>query len=114
MTIYDPYQNGNDDRSLFPEKRRRVLCIRLFTLCTLDKPHKTDVCVCVPPWTKGFPPPFLHKQGATAPFISLWPTKLLMIGEDMNLGRQVHVPAFNTLTPMVHPAAVRWFHGFSS
>ena len=24
------------------------------------------------------------------------------------------VPASNTLTPMFHPAAVRWFHGFSS
>ena len=56
-----------------------------------------DLCVSNPV-PKGSPPPsqspLFHKQGATAPFISLWPTKLLMIGEDMNLGRQVHVPAF--------------------
>ena len=73
------------------------------------------MCVCVShPGQRVFPPPSLHKQGATAPFISLWPTKLLMIGEDMNLGRQVHVPAFNTLTPMVHPAAVSLFPWFFS
>ena len=38
------------------------------------------------------------RQVATAPFISLWPAKLLMFGEDMNLGRQVHVPAFTIST----------------
>ena len=32
-------------------------------------------------------------QGATAPFISPWPTKLLMFGEDMQ-SDQLHVPAF--------------------
>ena len=31
-------------------------------------------------------------QGATAPFISPWPTKLLMFGEDMQ-SDQLHVPA---------------------
>ena len=34
-----------------------------------------------------------HLQGATAPFISPWPTKLLMFGEDMQ-SDQLHVPAF--------------------
>ena len=55
-----------------------------------------DLCV-PPPVPKGstvFHYNHSTRQGATAPFISLWPTKLLMIGEDMNLGRQVHVPAF--------------------
>ena len=33
------------------------------------------------------------QQGATAPFISPWPTKLLMFGEDMQ-SDQLHVPAF--------------------
>ena len=32
------------------------------------------------------------KQGATAPFISPWPTKLLMFGEDTQ-SDQLHVPA---------------------
>ena len=54
---------------------------------------KRDMCVCVcQPLGQGFPTA-TSTQGATAPFISLWPTKLLMFGEDMNLGRQVHVPA---------------------
>ena len=35
----------------------------------------------------------LYLQGATAPFISPWPTKLLMFGEDMQ-SDQLHVPAF--------------------
>ena len=28
-----------------------------------SKKRIKTVCVCVPPWTKGLPPPFLHKQG---------------------------------------------------
>ena len=35
---------------------------------------------------------FVIQQGATAPFISPWPTKLLMFGEDMQFD-QPHVPA---------------------
>ena len=35
----------------------------------------------------------MYLQGATAPFISPWPTKLLMFGEDMQ-SDQLHVPAF--------------------
>ena len=35
---------------------------------------------------------FVIQQGATAPFISPWPTKLLMFGEDMQFD-QLHVPA---------------------
>ena len=49
------------------------------------------LCASTPVSKGPFYQPIL--QGATAPFISLWPTKLLMFGEDMNLGRQVHVPA---------------------
>ena len=41
-------------------------------------------------------------------------TKLAIHGEDISSGRGTDVPAFNTPTPMVHPAAVRWFHGPSS
>ena len=48
-------------------------------------------------------------QGATALFISLWPTKLLMIGEDMNLGRQVHVPAFLFQLLTSFPLSLFWF-----
>ena len=40
--------------------------------------------------------PFLITQGATAPFISPWPTKLLMFGEDMQ-SDQLHVPAFSDI-----------------
>ena len=36
------------------------------------------------------------EQGATAPFISPWPTKLLMFGEDMQ-SDQLHVPANRTV-----------------
>ena len=35
---------------------------------------------------------FYFQQGATAPLISPWPTKLLMFGEDMQ-SDQLHVPA---------------------
>ena len=31
-------------------------------------------------------------QGATAPFISPWPTKLLMFGENILQSDQLHVP----------------------
>ena len=31
-------------------------------------------------------------QGATAPFISPWPTKLLMFGENILRSDQLHVP----------------------
>ena len=36
------------------------------------------------------------EQGATAPYISPWPTKLLMFGEDMQ-SDQLHVPANRTV-----------------
>ena len=62
---------------------------------------------------------------ATAPFISPWPTKLLMFGEDMQ-SDQLHVPAtslihFHFLTWAVanprttKPFSTNWFpvlHGF--
>ena len=41
-------------------------------------------------------------------------TKLALHGEDISSGRGTDVPAFNTLTLLVHPAAVRCFHGPSS
>ena len=72
------------DTSLHPGSLTRCepLCVR-GCMC---------VCVCVDPCFQGSTLQFLlFTQGATAPFISLWPTKLLIFGEDMNLGRQVHV-----------------------
>ena len=74
--------------------------------------------VCVHPWTKGFgrpihmslvPPP-LHKQGHTA---SMTYRVQRSCGHGWE-GKADHlpVPAFNTLTPMVHPAAVCWFPWF--
>ena len=51
------------------------------------------VCVCVPPWTKGLTPPLSHRQGGSGPFSSHCLTKTLLIGCDMTLGRQSHVPA---------------------
>ena len=49
------------------------------------------VCVCVNRYHKRYSILY-NKQGATAPFISPWPTKLLMFGEDMQ-SDQLHVPA---------------------
>ena len=48
-------------------------------------------CVCVNRYHKRYSILY-NKQGATAPFISPWPTKLLMFGEDMQ-SDQLHVPA---------------------
>ena len=73
------------------------------------------VPVCVNPCSKGSCAfVLLPQQGATAPFISLWPTKVLMFGEDMNLGRQVHVPA--TVLNFCHavPISLVCFHGGST
>ena len=82
----------------------------------LKKAPTTATCVCL---GQGFPTatsthtfqPRFHRQGATAPFISLWPTKLLMFGEDMNLGRQVHVPATGL---NCCPISLVCFHGGST
>ena len=82
--------------------------------------NRPSVCVCHPPVPKGFTSfPYFHtiQQGATSPFISLWPTKLLIFGEDMNLGRQVHVPAtglnFCPRCSNLSCLLPWWFHGTS-
>ena len=82
------------------------------------------VCVCVNPWAKGSPPPpfppsppFPPRQGvshagACSICGPLHATKLRpQMGRDQ--GRLILYLQINTLTPTVHPAAVRWFHGFS-
>ena len=75
------------------------------------------VCVCVSsPVSKG--PPlssfgFCFRAGDGDTCIASPSTKLAIHGEDISSGRGTDVPAFNTPTPMVHPAAVRWFHGCS-
>ena len=69
------------------------------------------MCVCVHPWTKGSQP---TSAGDGDTCIASPSTKLAIHGEDISSGRGTDVPAFNTLTPLVHPAAVRCFHGPSS
>ena len=61
------------------------------------KPCYGGVCVCL--ICKDVKLRFwfsLVTQGATAPFISPWPTKLLVFGEDMQ-SDQLHVPAFSDI-----------------
>ena len=79
-----------------------------------------DGDLCVNPWAKGLllplPPPLFHHvslAGACSICGPLHATKLRpQMGRDQ--GRLILYLQINTLTPMVHPAAVRWFHGFSS
>ena len=77
----------------------------------LKKAPKTAICVC-PPLDKGFPtaifPPQFHRQGHTA---SMTYRVQRSCGHGWE-GKVDHlpVPALNTPTPMVHPAAVRCFH----
>ena len=67
--------------------------------------------VCVPPWTKGFSTTTTPQAGACSICGPLHATKLRpQMGRDQ--GRLILYLQNNTLTPMVHPAAVRWFHGF--
>ena len=60
---------------------------------------------------------FYFQQGATAPLISPWPTKLLMFGEDMQ-SDQLHVPALFHFHFIVNgnrlsqEPACRFFGGF--
>ena len=87
---------------------RAFLGDRVLTVC---------VCVCVQPWTKGLPPPLFPLYMGRG---TVYPTEVTVQrrgfcgGTDISSGRGTDVPAFNTLTPLVHPAAVRWFHGSSS
>ena len=84
-------------------------------------PIKTEVkwvlgiCVCVcPTLDKGSHPTTFTQAGDGDTCIASPSTKLAIHGEDISSGRGTDVPAFNTMTPLVHPAAVPWFHGFSS
>ena len=96
---------------------------------TLTAP-KTALCVC-PPLDKGsstttlskllvnylgqrvFHRPPLNQAGDGDTCIASPSTKLAIHGEDISSGRGTDVPAFNTMTPLVHPAAVLCFHGSS-
>ena len=69
------------------------------------------LCVCVPPWTKGFSTTFAPQAGGRSAIASLLPTKTLAIGSETRPD-QSGVPAFNTMTPLVHPAAVSLFPWF--
>ena len=90
-----------------------------------SKKRRSRRSVCVNPWAKGSPPPpfppsppFPPRQGvshagACSICGPLHATKLRpQMGRDQ--GRLILYLQINTLTPMVHPAAVRWFQGFSS
>ena len=63
------------------------------------------VCVCINRYHKRYSILY-NKQGATAPFISPWPTKLLMFGEDMQ-SDQLHVPANFRFALLWHGAKPR-------
>ena len=78
-------------------------------ICTVSH----DVCVCVHPWTKGFPPPPLTGRGTVYPTEATVQRRGFCGGTDISSGRGTDVPAFNTMTPLVHPAAVLCFHGSS-
>ena len=80
------------------------------------------VCVCVNPaitcrhkliYIRTLTLEVKAEQGATAPFISPWPTKLLMFGEDMQ-SDQLHVPAFfwHSKGPSSEPQT-QWFYFFT-
>ena len=69
------------------------------------------VCVC-PPLDKGFSTNF--GRGTVYPTEVTVQRRGFCGGTDISSGRGTDVPAFNTLTPLVHPAAVRCFHGPSS
>ena len=84
-------------REAFPQRFPLRFCLK-----TLDLEY---VCVCVnPAITRRHKLIYIctltlevkAEQGATAPFISPWPTKLLMFGEDMQ-SDQLHVPANRTV-----------------
>ena len=70
-------------------------------------------CVCVS--TPGQRVSFDHSNqaGDGDTCIASPSTKLAIHGEDISSGRGTDVPAFNTMTPLVHPAAVLCFHGSS-
>ena len=79
------------------------------------------VCVC-PPLDKGFRPTNPLVTFTTVQFHSrgtVYPTEVTVQrrgfcgGTDISSGRGTDVPAFNTMTPLVHPAAVPCFHGSS-
>ena len=69
-----------------------------------------DVCVC-PTLDKGFSTTFSPQAGGRSAIASLLPTKTLAIGSETRPD-QSGVPAFNTMTPLVHPAAVSLFPWF--
>ena len=70
---------------------------------------RVGVCVC-PTLDKEFSTTISPQAGGRSAIASLLPTKTLAIGSETRPDPS-GVPAFNTLTPLVHPAAVRCFHG---
>ena len=76
-----------------------------------EKAPKPAICVC-PPLDKGFSTNF--GRGTVYPTEVTVQRRGFCGGTDISSGRGTDVPAFNTLTPLVHPAAVRCFHGPSS
>ena len=80
-----------------------MVCVCVTKLCVKDGVCESGVCVN-PAITCRHKLIYIRtltlevkaEQGATAPFISPWPTKLLMFGEDMQ-SDQLHVPANRTV-----------------
>ena len=106
---------------LFSEmKRTQGLSFISFTLsdwnhvfmCSPLQVFKRVYCVCVcHTLDKGSHPTTFTQAGDGDTCIASPSTKLAIHGEDISSGRGTDVPAFNTMTPLVHPAAVRCFHG---
>ena len=69
---------------------------------------RTCVCVC-PPLEKGLLSPFPSSRGTVYPTEVTVQRRGFCGGTDISSGRGTDVPAFNTLTPMVHPVAVSLF-----
>ena len=84
-------------------QQRKMVCV--WQSCVWKMACVKVVCVCVNPaitcrhkliYIRTLTLEVKAEQGATAPFISPWPTKLLMFGEDMQ-SDQLHVPANRTV-----------------
>ena len=98
--------NNSSDLTQSPCRSTAILPI----VVTESLKTNVRVCVCVHPWTKGSQP---TSAGGLSTEVTVQ-RRGFCGGTDISSGRGTDVPAFNTLTPLVHPAAVRCFHGPSS
>ena len=117
ITLSDRFRLMSLARSPFEDPKAPVVLMRILRKWN-PRPACGTACTSVRisisvshSVSKSFPC-FIPAGGRSA-IASLLPTKTLAIGSETRPD-QSGAPAFNTLTPMVHPAAVCWFHGSSS